>query len=278
AHGARTIYVVSPGTLRKTFVKPGQLVAKGDKIARLENPELERSLIQMRGQRDELAARIDDLRLLLFRDPAAALEIERLKVLLDSINQQMDEKEEQLSQLRIAAPVSGQIIPSSFRANGQTGENQLPTWTGWALEDKNIGAFLAEKTEVCRIGDAGRLEAVMLIDQADIELVAVDQLVTLQLESRSGEKLTGKIAKISPRELSEIPPCLTKQGGGDIMTEFGPEGTLRPASTVYQARVLINTSSVHQIGLRGTANIRTESRSLGSRFLRYLARTFHFEL
>ena len=50
-------------------------------------------------------------------------------------------------------------------------EGRLPGWTGSPLAPKNLGAAYTDGELICRIGDPAELEALLVVDQADIDLV-----------------------------------------------------------------------------------------------------------
>ena len=115
------------------------------------------------------------------------------------------------------------------------------------------------------------------IDQADIELVKMDQPVEIQLELNPSKIYHSKIRKLALVPMTESPINVASQSGGQLGSQVDATGTVRPISTSYQAiATLHDTKGLTQIDLRGQAKIKAGSRSLGSRLYRYVARTFHF--
>ena len=221
------------------------------------------------------------------RDERASLQVGQVRKILDTIEKQLEEKEEELARLRIVSPVAGTIIPAPPRPS-RPEEDRLPMWSGSPLAKKNIGATFAESDLICRIGDPNDLEALLVVDQADIELVdeamrdGKHPEVTLQLDAYPGETLTSKIIEVAKVELQVTPAGLSSQAGGELNTKTDPSGVQRPMSTSYQARVpLKDQGELHGLlctGLRGRAKVATRWQSLGKRISRYISRTFHFEL
>jgi putative peptide zinc metalloprotease protein len=184
--------------------------------------------------------------------------------------------------------VAGVVIPAPPRPS-RPEAGRLPTWSGSPLDPKNLGATFAESDLICRVGDPNDLEALLVVDQADIELVEhamhdddEPPKVDLQLDAYPGETLTSRIVELAKVDLKVTPASLSSQAGGRLDTKTDPTGVQRPMSTSYQARVpLDDQGDLHGLlctGLRGRAKVHTRKQSLGKRIYRYLARTFHFEL
>ncbi len=284
---AAAVYVDVTGRLDKIEAKEGQRVVADELVAILSNPDLELSVVKLRGQQEQTKARLHGLMRESLRDERASLQVGQVRKILDTIEKQLEEKEEELARLRIVSPVAGTIIPAPPRPS-RPEEDRLPMWSGSPLAKKNIGATFAESDLICRIGDPNDLEALLVVDQADIELVdeamrdGKHPEVTLQLDAYPGETLTSKIIEVAKVELQVTPAGLSSQAGGELNTKTDPSGVQRPMSTSYQARVpLKDQGELHGLlctGLRGRAKVATRWQSLGKRISRYISRTFHFEL
>ena len=156
---------------------------------------------------------------------------------------------------------------------------------GSPFEQRNQGAFLAPSDLICRVGDPKSLEALMVIDQGDIELLRRDVKsgewpeVKIKLEAYPGETIDSRIVQISNIELKVTPARLSTQAGGSLDTRTDPSGVQRPMSTSYHARApLPDADGKLRVGLRGYGKVYTGWQTLGSRLYRYVARTFHFQL
>jgi putative peptide zinc metalloprotease protein len=233
-----------------------------------------------------------------FDDERSGLEIGQLQEQLTAIEKQLAEKQEQASRLRIVAPAAGVIIPARPRIfPGEAEDGRLGTWSGSPLAPKNIGAHFnpadpasaAEyRSMICRIGDPTNLEALLVIDQADIDLVDASMAqdrkldVKLEVDAYPGRTLNGQVEQVARVELKDVPDSLSSQAGGRLETKTDRSGVARPLSTSYHARVPLKDQGKLQglvcTGMRGRAQIYTQWQSLGSRLYRYLSRTFHFEL
>ena len=88
------------------------------------------------------------------------------------------------------------------------------------------------------VGDPQQMEALLVIDQADIDFVLRGQEVEVKLDKLPHDTFVGTIDKISEEEMEYSPKRLSSKSGGDLSTQTDPEsGVERPMSTSYQASV-----------------------------------------
>jgi len=285
-HGAESVYVEVPGRLVNVAVVPGQRVEKGDLVAELENLDLEFSAEQLRGQRASLLAQLEGLETLRFtpdRAAEAARQTADLKKLLEGAEKMLRQKERDLERLRIVAPASGVVIPPP-RVNRPpvVDDAELPQWTGTPLDPENLGASLVPdgpQSMICQIGDPNDWDAVLVIDQDDAGLVQEGQPVRLMFEEWSYQRFDSTIANRARNAMTTAPPRLASTNGGPLASQPGPDGTMRPLATSYQAVArLDNSSGLLRNGLTGRARVDTAPRTLAERLYRYFSRTFNFEL
>jgi putative peptide zinc metalloprotease protein len=280
---ASAVYVEVPGRVEEILVKEGQPVEPGQPLVVFNNPDLELSVLNLAGQLEVTQTRER------FHSDQSGLQIGQLTELLATTTKQLAEQQRELSRLQIAAPVAGVIIPAPPRpAGGDIQEGRLPAWSGSPLDPKNLGAAYPEGELLCRIGDPTDLEALLIVDQADIDLVdlamaqAEKPLVKLETDAYPGRPLNSRVAQVARVELKDVPDSLAAQAGGRLETRVDRSGAVRPLSTSYHARVpLEDQGDLHGLlcpGMMGRAQIYTQWQSLGQRLHRYLSRTFHFEL
>ena len=148
------------------------------------------------------------------------------------------------------------------------------------MQPENLGAFLETGVLFCQIGDPKKLEAVLVIDQSDRNIVREDQVVDIKLEGFSGTTLHCRVQEIAESELKVCPKRLSNKSGGEVSTKTDPQtGEERPMSTSYQARVPVdNPDDYYRIGLRGQACVHTDWISLGARLWRLIRHTFNFKV
>jgi hypothetical protein len=133
---------------------------------------------------------------------------------------------------------------------------------------------------LCQIGDPRIMEAIMIVDQDDIEFVQEQQSVAIKLDELPNRTMTSKIEEIADNELKIAPRQLSNKTGGDVITKTDEQGMERPQNTSYQARAVLpeDPDNLLFIGMRGHAKIHARWQTLGKRGWRYLAHTFNFKL
>ena len=276
---AGMVYAGTPGQIEWT-VSPKEYVNEDDAVAILRNPDLEIRLADLRG-RQQLAE--VELRNLSYRsryDAALKAQIDTQEELLAAIKLLRDKTEEEIKDLTVLAPCSGYIIPPSDRPAPKADDGRLPTWIGSPLEERNRGAMLTAEDVICEIGNPEAFEAVLIVDQGDVQLVRVGQNVDMKLDSERQSTYQGEITEKSSEPISAASLSMASQTGGDLQTEIDPAtGQVMPRSISYQARVPLSEFSLPlRPGYRGSAKIHVDPMSLGSRLWRVIAQTFNFEI
>ncbi len=276
---AGAVYAGSPGRIEWT-VEPKAEVRSGDPIAKLKNPDLEIRLAELKGEEKVAKVQLRNLSYRSRNDIALKSQIETQMELLESIQSLLAKTEEEVERLMVRAKRDGYIIPPTYRQPQDTGDGRLPGWTGSPLEEKNRGAMLTADDVICEIGKPDAFEAVLIIDQGDVQLVRVGQAVDMKLDSRRLETFSGMITEKSNEPLESASMSMSSQTGGDLQTEIDPTtGQIKPRNVSYQARVPIEVDDVPmRSGYRGSAKIHVDPMSLGSRLWRVIAKTFNFEL
>ena len=276
---AGAVYAGSPGMIVDT-VKPGTEVREGDPIATLKNPDLEIRLADLKGEEEIAELQLSNLSLRSGYDPVVKAQLETQNELLQSIRALRAKTQEEIDRLVVRAKRDGYVLPPPLRNPRDTGDGRLPGWTGSPLDEKNRGAMLTADDHLCDIGAPDACEAVLVVDQGDVQLVKEGQEVELKLDSRRLKTFSGVIAEKSNKELDHASTSLSSQTGGDLQTEIDPTtGMIKPRSVSYQARVPLEPSDIPmRPGYRGSAKVHVDPMSLGSRLWRVIAKTFNFEL
>lgn len=278
-HAAESVYVEMPGKLKKIAVQHQDHVQEGDSLLELENIELELTTVRLQGQLEQQNSMLDSLYYRAISDSNVLLEIPAAEETLATIQGQLKKREEERGKLKLSAPAAGTVLPAPEVRSNVEAMDQLPTWEGSPLEEKNLNAFLTDDVLVCQIGDPSDLEAVIAIDQADISFISVGQRVELFLDQLPGRRFVSRIDQIAKDDLEVSPRGLSGKAGGDLATQTDAAGREKPMSTTYQASArLQDKEGVILIGTRGTAKIDAGSQTAASRLWRYLSRTFNFEL
>jgi putative peptide zinc metalloprotease protein len=275
-----TVYAGSQGRIIDA-VKPGTLVAEGDVLARLENLELEIRQVELLGQEKKAKVQLASLERLMHNDrQEASAQISSQQELLSSLQKSRAKAEEDVKRLVIVAPRSGVVLPPPRKEPQPGDDGRLPTWTGSPLENENRGAMLADSDVLCFVGEDKALEAVLVIDQGDVQLVEEGMEVDLKFDAARMKTFHGVMGEVSLTNLAAASMSLASQAGGDLQTEIDPAtGQPRPRSISYQSRVPLQIDDFPvRIGYRGSAKIHTKPRSLGWRLWRVVIQTFNFEL
>jgi putative peptide zinc metalloprotease protein len=280
ARDAESIYVVYGGRIESINVKAGQTVKKGDVLAQLFNRDLELEIAELRNKVNLYRKQVEHLRQQSVDDPRATAEIPGIEEALKSSQEQLRQREDDRNRLCLTSPIDGVVLPPTYMPKREDIDIQLGEWHGTPLDKENVGAYLKEQTLFCQIGDPKKLQAVMVIDQSDKNLVAMDQDVKLKIDQLPNDIFDSKIAEIAPAELKEAPKRLSTKFGGEVPIKTDPiTGVEKLQSPSYQADAPIDDENGHlRLGLRGTARIYTRWTSVGERSWRFLMNTFNFKL
>lgn len=280
------VYAGTPGRIATT-VAPGAQVKQGEIVAELENRDLLVELAHLQGEEKQAEVRLANMRFRERRDPSVSADLRRQEELLQSFRQLRAKTEEEIEQLTVRAHVDGHVLPPPRRPENKSEDGRLPTWSGSPLAEKNRGALLMAEDVICQIGTPESLEAVLIVDQGDIQLIAkemeVDKRemkVDLKFDSDRLKTFHGKIHDLSVSTRQQVSAGMSSQTGGDLQTEIDPQtGQVKPRSVSYQALVsLADVDEIMRPGYRGSAKVHTEPKTLGWRLWRLIIKTFNFEL
>lgn len=168
--------VVAPheGRLEEALVRPGDWVASGQLLARLDGRDLRLELASLEAERSRVAKERD--RSMAASDTAAsqlaALELRRLDLKREGIDAR-------LQRLEIRSPLAGQVIG---------GDPQV-----W------VGSRLTQGQSLVEVAAPGTLVLELSIPDADIDRAIVGKTVHCRLESLPGVSLEGRLKSIRPR-------------------------------------------------------------------------------
>jgi putative peptide zinc metalloprotease protein len=271
---ARRVYALVGGTLDEGLAL-GSSVAAGERIARLENLELDLEIARLRGERDRQKLHVQTLRHRESRDNEAAAQVPVAEEALADLEERLARRLFNRERLTINAPAVGTVLPGRRKPEAAQAP-ELEGWSGLPLEPINRGCYLEAGTLLCLIGDPDRLEASLVLDQSDVEFIQQGQAVEIRLDQDPTTSISGTVRDVSEIDLKITPPELVPEGA--IPTRPDERGLMRPAGTVYQARVSLDGPH-HKllIGQAGQAKVHAGSLSIARRLSRYLSRTFRFE-
>jgi putative peptide zinc metalloprotease protein len=280
--GEETVYVTVPGTLERIIVKPGDRVTKGQELLVLSNVDLDLAIADLSGKAAKYRARLDSLIRERFTDPAAAREVGTVEEALKSVEEQLAKKHRDRGELVIVAPRDGEVLPPARVPPRPDPNGQLSTWAGSPLDERNAGATLSQGTVVCLVGEPAVLEAVMVVDQTEVEFVAPGQRVDLKIDALPWQTFTGRIDDIAQSHIEVGSERLSVKAGGSVPTETDEAGREVPISTSYEVMMNLPEGDPRLTavmpGMRGVARIRVGQRTVGQWLLRLLWQTFNFRM
>jgi len=252
------IYAEVEGQLVELNVRDGEWVKEGTVLAKLVNHEKQKEFVQRQaeqkinwtkaqwyGQSPERENR------------AQARQHEQMAIELEPMIQKIAE---QLGKLTLIAIQDGQVMG-------------VP-------HPETVGQWLKPGKPFCELGDPHHLQAHLLIDQTDIDLIQLNRTAWVKIYGRAEKTYKSQVTEIAKRNRDEIPPELSHLAGGEIAAEADPKtGQVKPHSAVYELIIPIDNSDLSlQPGLRGFAKIDGGTHTLGWWLWRLITKTFHFTI
>jgi putative peptide zinc metalloprotease protein len=284
---AETVYVTEEGRLDDLLVRAGDRVEAGQVLARLSNVDLDLEIADLEGQAAQFRTRLQSLQRERFTDSAAGLELGTVEESLASVEEQLAKKLTDREKLVLTAPKAGVVLPGDSIPQRDDPSGRLPEWHGLPLDKQNLGGTFREGTTFCLIGDPDQLEAVMLVDESEVEFVEEGQPVALKLDALSWLTIRGTIDQIAENRVDLMSPRLSVKSGGSVPTVTDASGRERPISAHYEASMVLPVDEAARLaiqpgtftpGMRGTARIEVGDRTIGQWLLRLLWQTFNFRL
>lgn len=276
---AHNVFVDVPGTLEEIYIQPNQRVEFGEPIVRLSSQQLVGQLASLKTKVELSMVRLANIEKAARLDGSLGEGREAAEVAVQATQASYVKRQFDQDRLIVRAPAAGFFLAPPKVARQNLDSGKLQNWHGTPLEPRNLGAHLQQSTFIGQVvGEMTQLEAVLAIDQADIEFVHPEQPVELlirQVPLTTFHSITGQI---SPQEMKTTPKPLSSRYGGDIVT-ITVDGEEVPQSTKYLVDVALANPKLQIFpGSTGVAKIRTGSQTVGSRIWRLVTRTFQFEL
>lgn len=267
------IYVEVPGRLVSIDVRDNQIVEgpsedgrPGTVIARLSNLDLLREVSELN---EEL--QVNEVKARVYNETSGNNALNRILHLetVEMIEQDLQPK------LDVAIDQQGKLVLTAGRDGIVMG---IP-------HREVTGTFLKPGELFCEIGDPRKLEAHLLIDQSDIDLIKhgsgdLQATAWVKIYGKSEETIVSNVEEIARRNREEIPPELSNLAGGEIATKPDQEtGGAIPLTTVYEVVIPIDNADLElHPGQRGMAKIDGGTATLGWWLWRTITKTFRFVL
>lgn len=276
---AQAVYVETGGTLERTFVKPGDTVTVGQPLAQLVNHDLALDIDRLVGRRDEAKVVLASLHQRQFSDAAAETQIKVAEQTAAAFEQLVTRRQRDGERLVPKSPVAGIVLPPPVVPPHEGERGELAPWSGSPLDPKNAGCTLESGTMLCRIGDPQRMEAVLFVDQGDVEFLALNQEVEIILHEQPGKVWRGTVREIAKTDLKASPREAAEQNKSAGPDKHDRSGEAKARKTSYQVRVLPldDPDGMLRIGLTGRAKIAAGRQTLATMAARTFAQTFRFE-
>ena len=277
--GEETVYVTVAGRLEELLVKPDAVVQLGQRLAVLSSLELDIETAELEGRQQQAESRLASLQRERFNDPAAALEIGTVTETIKSLSEQLARKRKDREELVLVAPRAGVVLPALAVPARPDPGGRRPSWTGQSLDEQNIGATFTPGTVLCLVGDRELFEAVMVVDQSEVEFLKPGQPVDLKLDAFPYQTFSGQVEQIAETHIEAGSERLSVKAGGQVPTKTDESGREMPISTSYEVQMTLDDpDGTFTPGMRGTARIKVGSRTVGQWLLRLLWQTFNFRM
>jgi hypothetical protein len=132
------------------------------------------------------------------------------------------------------------------------------------------------------VAERGKYEATIVVDQADVQLVAAGQSISVMLESSPWKRFPGRVLDVSQDELRVIPRELSQTTGGPIAVKPAADGQEKPLFTFYEVYgELFQTEDLLEqelgAGYLGRAKIQAGHSTLGGIASRYVRNLINFK-
>ena len=279
---AKNVYVDMPGTLQAVLSQPGQQVVAGQPIVKLDNRELDLQITKLEGDVRLAKTRLDTWKSASLQDRTgeAADEAAVAFAELKSAQSDLQQRQQDLGMMTIKSPIAGQLIPPAYTSKSESENGVLPSWHGYPTDARNVGCYLQQGTLVGRlVPDCVSLEAMLTIDQNDIEFVQSGQEVELFPSATPGVTHEAQIDTISTTKMKSVPRALSSRFGGALVAIQSADGEDIPQSSTFQVSVPFECLDERLAdGTTGFAKVRAGSQTVGQRLMRLAQKTFRFDL
>ena len=270
---AEYVYVPFAGQLMQSL-RPGDQIAARHTIATLRNSELQQELIDARSETQRLARELENLRFQSNQDAIARSAVPTVAAALEAAQNRQLTIEANIERLTIASPRDGVLISGPYVAAPQTLDD-LPSWEECPLNAENQHCFVEAGDLLCLVGEPGVMEALVLVQPRDINLVSAGDAVSLRIDQIPGQVIGGTVVEISRGEI----PLAGWSQRGETDPEIGLDGNLMPRATSHFLRVQLDDPlTIARHGSGGFAKIDIDEIPLGTRCIQYLRTTFQFKL
>ena len=145
---------------------------------------------------------------------------------------------------------------------------------------ETIGQWIKPGKPFCEIGDPHRLEAHLIVDQADINLISADRVAWLKIYGRAETTYKSRVSEIAKRNSDEIPTELSNMAQGEVASKPDPKtGVAKPLTAVYEVIIPVDNPELKlEPGLRGFAKIDGGTYTIAWWLKRWWNKLFNFQI
>ncbi|RPH82927.1 MAG: HlyD family efflux transporter periplasmic adaptor subunit [Planctomycetaceae bacterium] len=268
---ARTLYAPVAGTLRAA-VSEGARVKQDQPVVTLHDPEIELKLAELAAEVDRRQRHLTNLQRIEATDPDVVALIPAEQQSLADARARWELHRQDQQRLVIRAPIGGTVFSPPPTQRPREDASRLASWQGTPLDRNNPGAFIEVGEAVCTIGDSTKIQATLLIGQADVADLRPGQSVELRVDRAPVRRFRGTITRIAKATADDIPPAMLRRLGLDTSSpgSLGP-----PVDIYYQAIIALDAPTIPlPPESTGHAKIQVAPQPLGTTLFRYLKRTF----
>ncbi|MBP7654242.1 GAF domain-containing protein [Candidatus Dependentiae bacterium] len=166
------IYPQVEGLLKEVFIKDGDIVKKGDPIAKINDNDLK---IQLQKLKDKMVLTEKDI--LKFKTKNLLLELETKEIELNQTIENIKEIENQIEQTLILSPISGQVI----------------------LKDASskLGQYVSSGSKFAEIVDLKKIKVKLMIPEEKISKIRKGMEINVKFPAFPLDIINGKIEYVS---------------------------------------------------------------------------------
>lgn len=215
-HDVRHVYTPVPGRLENRPVQPGDQVTLGDTLATLTNPALALEQLRLEQQEKVQLIRVSVANALEDRSREELARANR-----ESARTQLSEFQKQIERMTITAPCAGTVVaPPRIPAPPlDSRRDQLGSWHGTPLEDRNRNCLLPDRTHLLSIAPDSEFQAVVVIDQGDRnDMVSAEESLGFSgISSPAGLTITSVLPDTPAARAGIVPgDQITSNNGSDV--------------------------------------------------------------
>ncbi|MEL6109939.1 MAG: HlyD family efflux transporter periplasmic adaptor subunit, partial [Planctomycetota bacterium] len=207
---ARHVFVTVPGTLVEG-IAAGKRVQKGEVLARLENDELTREMLQLRSKIESQRLRVLHLNALRHDEPTLGARLPAAEETLRDQLQRLRRLQRDDEALSLKAPVDGVVLEAASTSADGSDQLGLEEWSGTPTRPSNLGALMTRQTLFCVIQPSDQFEVELFVDHSVVGLIQSGQSVRLTLETHRGRVLDGKVIEVSRASVAAVPSELVAE-------------------------------------------------------------------